>query len=395
MSVGSRQNECLAADIAAEALVSANILVVAAAGNNAIDACSVHPASSKNTLTVGAVGLDDATSKDVVWSKTNYGPCVSVHAPGQSITSAGLTSPDAEKVMSGTSMAAPMVAGQSLLIMAAAPEMPVSAVREIILSSATRGTLDGSNVALSDVKIAHVPWKQMENQTAVRSPSDEFEGLHGGEPVENDVVQLDLVTTSITDPPMQYVGDFVAKNITSRILFRGREPAFSECSLSPDVDTHQAARNTNMSSEHLSISSTKLSTSESPKITDGGVRMPLHLRCQICCSKGNGKQLLRLIQEGSGHAQDAKVGDIWALTTPDGAPVSTVGRAKLVRTEGDARNESTEAIAGVSKTSWFAVTGSAIASILCLVGIILVARKVVAKSNTDLIDESRDRGFFF
>lgn len=73
MSVGSQRNECKAADIAAEALIAANILVVAAAGNSAVDACSVHPASALNTLTVGAVGIDDTTATDTLWSQSNHG----------------------------------------------------------------------------------------------------------------------------------------------------------------------------------------------------------------------------------------------------------------------------------------------------------------------------------
>lgn len=73
MSVGSQRDECKAADVAAEALMSANILVVAAAGNSAIDACTVHPASAKNTVAVGAVGIDDVTGTDTVWSRSNYG----------------------------------------------------------------------------------------------------------------------------------------------------------------------------------------------------------------------------------------------------------------------------------------------------------------------------------
>lgn len=73
MSVGSQRDECRAADIAAEALKAVNILVVAAAGNNAIDACTVHPASAKNTLTVGAVGIDDTTGTDNVWPRSNFG----------------------------------------------------------------------------------------------------------------------------------------------------------------------------------------------------------------------------------------------------------------------------------------------------------------------------------
>lgn len=82
MSIGSRQAECEAAHIVADSLSDKNIIVVAAAGNSGADACMFHPASSKNAITVGAVGLED--SHDVAWSKTNFGDCVNIFAPGRS-----------------------------------------------------------------------------------------------------------------------------------------------------------------------------------------------------------------------------------------------------------------------------------------------------------------------
>lgn len=78
MSVGSTQDECRSADIAAEALIEANILVVAAAGNAGVDACRVHPASSGHTIAVSALRLDDATNEDRTWSKSNYGTILAI-----------------------------------------------------------------------------------------------------------------------------------------------------------------------------------------------------------------------------------------------------------------------------------------------------------------------------
>jgi hypothetical protein len=51
--------------------------VVVAAGNDGISSCEVSPARAANTITVGATdSFDEAPS----WS--NYGACVTMHAPG-------------------------------------------------------------------------------------------------------------------------------------------------------------------------------------------------------------------------------------------------------------------------------------------------------------------------
>jgi hypothetical protein len=383
MSVGSKQNECLAADIAAEALISANILVVAAAGNDAIDACEVHPASSKNSLTVGAVGLDDVTSRDVVWSKSNRGPCVSVYAPGQSITSAGITSPSAEKIMSGTSMAAPMIAGQSLLIMAAAPELSVSAVRAIIVSSGTRGTLDDSNLAQADVRIAHVPWKQMRVQSEVRGKSvDDTVTAKSEDAVTgfaDDIVQFDLNATSQTNPPMQYIADYVAENITAHLTVAQSDkmPPTAQCSLSPD----DGAKNDSTGSANSTNKIESVVGEDSPPVlfsrqqqqgeqAEPSGRMPLRMRCQIRCLEGQGQNVARQVDKGGGGS-----GAGWSLTSPDGAPIYISSRATVVQTGGDASATGVEStVSGkLSTTKWLLVGAGAVVGVLC-VGLLVIVR---------------------
>lgn len=81
MSIGSRQAECQSVDIITESLTQRNIVVVAAAGNSGADACLFHPASAKETITVGAFELH--SGKDSAWKKTNFGYCVDIFAPGK------------------------------------------------------------------------------------------------------------------------------------------------------------------------------------------------------------------------------------------------------------------------------------------------------------------------
>ena len=81
-----------------------NITVITAAGNDATDSCTSTPARSVYAQSVGAT-----TINDMVAPFSNKGKCVNVYAPGQQIYCANMGS--TYQVISGTSMACPLVAG--------------------------------------------------------------------------------------------------------------------------------------------------------------------------------------------------------------------------------------------------------------------------------------------
>lgn len=106
LSLGGGANTSLDQAVAA---LAAQIPTAVAAGNGnqagkAQDACNYSPARVPAVLTVGATTATDAKTS---WS--NYGDCVDLFAPGAGITSTWLGG--ATNVISGTSMAAPHVAG--------------------------------------------------------------------------------------------------------------------------------------------------------------------------------------------------------------------------------------------------------------------------------------------
>ncbi|MFE5590767.1 S8 family peptidase [Streptomyces sp. NPDC056549] len=123
---------------AATALYSAGVLPVIAAGNSSKSACEVSPASADGVLTVAASNIRDEET-----SFSNYGPCVEIFAPGEDIVSARVGG--GSVALSGTSMAAPHVAGVAALYKAEHPTASPAEVAEWIDGNATEGAL--SNVS--------------------------------------------------------------------------------------------------------------------------------------------------------------------------------------------------------------------------------------------------------
>ncbi|MDH6539387.1 S8 family peptidase [Streptomyces sp. SPB4] len=111
MSMGGTRSRAM--DAAVVRAVASGITFTVAAGNEGKDACSGSPSGVPQALTVGAT---DAADRRPAFS--NHGPCVDISAPGVSVVSAWKGSATALARASGTSMAAPHVAGAAALILA-------------------------------------------------------------------------------------------------------------------------------------------------------------------------------------------------------------------------------------------------------------------------------------
>ena len=132
MSLGGPQSSAL--NTAVEQAVSRGFIVVAAAGNSGSDACSVSPVSARGVIGVGA-----STPNDSFASFSNSGSCVDTLAPGTGIVSAWVGSGGSSASLSGTSMAAPHVAGMAARIMQANPGIGASGVLQTLSGSQPEG----------------------------------------------------------------------------------------------------------------------------------------------------------------------------------------------------------------------------------------------------------------
>lgn len=139
MSLGGGSSQAL--DDAVTRSIDSGVTYSLASGNgdlfgNPQDACDFSPArvggDNGPALTVNA--SDDSDNKG---SFSNYGSCTDLYAPGVDITSAWIGSDDATDTISGTSMAAPHVAGAAALHLADNPDATPADVKTALTENAS------------------------------------------------------------------------------------------------------------------------------------------------------------------------------------------------------------------------------------------------------------------
>ena len=123
-------------DNAVTRLFDSGVTVVAAAGNDGIDACQQSPARSAASIAVGA-----SNSSDYRDFSSNFGACVDLFAPGTYIESAWIGGTDARSVSGGTSSSAALVSGAAALILGENPALSPTQVRDRLFSTATSGII--------------------------------------------------------------------------------------------------------------------------------------------------------------------------------------------------------------------------------------------------------------
>ena len=117
--------------------ITAGVVVAAAAGNESADADTSSPGRVKQTLCVGAAEIFLSSDRQATFS--NYGPLLDLYAPGVNVLSA--KPGGGEQTMSGTSMAAPAVAGTAALFLQRHPGSSPQAVADGLVLYSTEGKI--------------------------------------------------------------------------------------------------------------------------------------------------------------------------------------------------------------------------------------------------------------
>ncbi len=126
-----------ALDDAVTASIESGVAYSLSAGNSSDNACNYTPGRTPKAITVGATKKSDDEAPF-----SNYGSCVDIYAPGASITSAWYTSNSAINTISGTSMAAPHVAGVAALYNQLYPGASATKIRNQVVQQSSKNKIN-------------------------------------------------------------------------------------------------------------------------------------------------------------------------------------------------------------------------------------------------------------
>lgn len=156
LSYGGIPN-CFSVRDALDGLVNNNVVAVKSAGNNNQDAFQDRANRSAGSIIVGATDQFDNRAYFCCGEASNWGPTLSLFAPGNVMRAARAGSDVDSTLFSGTSGAAPLVAGVAALVRQHYPTFTVASVKNAIVNGASTGVVGNAPTSPNKLLFSRIP----------------------------------------------------------------------------------------------------------------------------------------------------------------------------------------------------------------------------------------------